>query len=94
MWPTTSNLGGLLFQNLFGLAAGPLIAGVLSDAFGLTPALTAVPAFGALAAAAFLTASRSYEADKAAVHLPAVGVATCSATPGSSQTRPTTARSY
>ena len=26
-----------LFQNLFGLAAGPFIAGVLSDAWGLTP---------------------------------------------------------
>jgi len=81
-----------LFQNLFGLAAGPLVAGVLSDAFGLTPALTAVPAFGALAAAAFLTASRSYAADKDAVHLPAVEVATGSAKPGSSQMRPTAAR--
>ena len=36
-----------LFQNLFGLAAGPFIAGVLSDAWGLTPALTVIPAFGA-----------------------------------------------
>jgi MFS family permease len=57
-----------LFQNLFGLAAGPFIAGVLSDTWGLTPALTAMPAFSALAAAAFLLAVRSYEADKAAVH--------------------------
>jgi MFS transporter, Spinster family, sphingosine-1-phosphate transporter len=57
-----------LFQNLLGLAAGPFIAGVLSDAWGLTPALTAMPAFAALAAAAFLLAARSYEADKAAAY--------------------------
>ena len=36
-----------LFQNLFGLAAGPFIAGVLSDAWGLEPALTRDAAFGA-----------------------------------------------
>jgi len=53
-----------LFQNLFGLAAGPFLAGVLSDAWGLAPALTAIPAFGAVAAIAFLVAGRSYEADK------------------------------
>ena len=43
-----------LFQNLFGLAAGPFIAGVLSDAWGLHAALTVMPAFGVLAALAFL----------------------------------------
>jgi MFS family permease len=53
-----------LFQNLFGLAAGPFIAGLLSDAWGLTPALTATPLFALLAAGAFLLAARSYEADK------------------------------
>jgi len=53
-----------LFQNLFGLAAGPFLAGVLSDAWGLTQALTAIPAFGAVAALAFLIAGRSYAADK------------------------------
>ena len=61
-----------LFQNLFGLAAGPFLVGVLSDAWGhaddagagLTQALTAIPAFGAVAALAFLLARRSYEADK------------------------------
>lgn len=53
-----------LFQNLFGLAAGPFIGGVLSDAWGLAPALAATPLFAALAAAAFLVASRSYEADR------------------------------
>ena len=32
-----------LFQNLFGLAAGPFITGVLSDALGLETALTIDP---------------------------------------------------
>ncbi len=54
-----------LFQNLFGLAAGPFLAGVLSDAWGLVPALTAMPLFALLAAGAFVLAARSYEADKA-----------------------------
>jgi MFS family permease len=54
-----------LFQNLFGLAAGPFLAGVLSDAWGLTPALSAMPLFALAAAAAFLLAARSYESDKA-----------------------------
>ena len=53
-----------LFQNLFGLAVGPFLAGVLSDAWGLESALTAIPAFSALAAIAFLMAGRSYETDK------------------------------
>jgi len=54
-----------LFQNLFGLAAGPFIAGMLSDAWGLVPALTVTPLFALLAAVAFMMAARSYEADKA-----------------------------
>jgi MFS family permease len=54
-----------LFQNLFGLAAGPFLAGVLSDAWGLAPALTAMPVFALVAAGAFLLAAGSYEADKA-----------------------------
>ncbi len=52
-----------LFQNLFGLALGPLIAGVLSDAWSLPQALTAMPLFSLLAAGAFLMAQRSYESD-------------------------------
>src|SRR5262245_41360705 len=52
-----------LFQNLFGLAAGPFIAGVLSDSWGLEIALTVMPAFAVLAAMAFLFAARSYEGD-------------------------------
>jgi predicted MFS family arabinose efflux permease len=53
-----------LFQNLFGLAAGPFIVGVLSDAWGLTPALAVTPAFGIVAAFAFVLARRSYAADR------------------------------
>jgi len=52
-----------LFQNLLGLATGPLIAGFLSDAWSLQHALIAMPVFGLLAAGAFLRASRSYGAD-------------------------------
>src|SRR4029077_14487376 len=52
-----------LFLNLFGLAAGPFIAGVLSDAWGLTASLTVMPEFGLLAALAFSFAARTYEAD-------------------------------
>jgi MFS family permease len=52
-----------LFQNLFGLAVGPLVTGMLSDAIGLEAALAAVPLFGALAAVFFMLAARSYEND-------------------------------
>jgi len=52
-----------LFQNLLGLAAGPFIAGALSDVYGLETALTLTPLFGLAAAAFFLLAARSYEAD-------------------------------
>lgn len=52
-----------LCQNLFGLAAGPFIAGVLSDRWGLQNALTVMPAFAVVAAVAFVWAARSYEAD-------------------------------
>jgi len=53
-----------LFQNLFGLALGPFLAGLLSDAWGLVPALAAMPLFALVAAGAFVLAARSYEADK------------------------------
>jgi MFS family permease len=52
-----------LFQNLFGLAAGPFIAGLLSDSIGLASALALMPAFCIAAALAFLVAARSYQAD-------------------------------
>ncbi|MBS0454852.1 MAG: MFS transporter [Proteobacteria bacterium] len=52
-----------LFQNLLGLAAGPFIAGLLSDAWTLQHALVAMPVFGLLAAWGFVLASRTYELD-------------------------------
>jgi len=52
-----------LFQNLFGLAAGPFIAGALSDTWGLTATLVAMPTFAIIAAFAFKIAARSYVAD-------------------------------
>ena len=52
-----------LVQNLFGLAAGPFIAGALSDAYGLQVALGTVPVFCLVAAGAFLFGSRTYERD-------------------------------
>jgi MFS transporter, Spinster family, sphingosine-1-phosphate transporter len=64
-----------LFQNLFGLAAGPFIVGMLSDSLGLERAMTVIPVFGALAAGFFLLASRSYEGDKQRVAAVAIEVA-------------------
>jgi MFS family permease len=52
-----------LCQNLFGLAAGPFIAGVLSDWWGLQTAMTVMPVFAIAAALAFMAAARSYEPD-------------------------------
>jgi MFS family permease len=52
-----------LFQNLLGLAAGPFIAGWVSDVWSLEMALTVMPAFGLLAAGLFMITSRCYEAD-------------------------------
>ncbi|WP_330901849.1 MFS transporter [Ramlibacter monticola] len=52
-----------LFQNLFGLALGPVLAGALSDTFGLQAALTWTPAFALVAAGAFVLAARTYAAD-------------------------------
>ncbi len=52
-----------LTQNLFGLAAGPLLTGFLSDAYGLPFALSVVPAFCVVAAAVFVIAARTYETD-------------------------------
>lgn len=52
-----------LFQNLFGLAAGPFIAGALSDAVGLEMALTLTPIGCVVAALLFLVARRTYVAE-------------------------------
>jgi predicted MFS family arabinose efflux permease len=54
-----------LMQNLFGLAAGPLLTGFLSDAYGLPFALSVVPLFCLLAAGGFLLAARTYVGDLA-----------------------------
>jgi len=56
-----------LTQNLFGLAAGPLLAGVLSDAYGLPFALSVIPVACLAAAFMFIWASRTYESDLKAV---------------------------
>ena len=52
-----------LTQNLFGLAMGPLIGGILSDAFGLQTALAVTPLFGIAAAWLLVIGSRTYERD-------------------------------
>ena len=52
-----------LAQNLLGLAAGPFLAGILSDLYGLQSALAVLPVFGLAAAGFFLLAARSYESD-------------------------------
>jgi predicted MFS family arabinose efflux permease len=77
-----------LFQNLFGLAAGPFIAGLLSDAWDLQSALTVMPFFGLLAALAFMVAARSYAADKQG----AIGVSALPAT--ASPARSTVSRAF
>ena len=53
-----------LFQNLFGLAIGPLIGGVLSDAVGLDNALALTPLACILAAISFVMAHGGYQAGK------------------------------
>ncbi|MFO1060037.1 MAG: MFS transporter [Dongiaceae bacterium] len=50
-------------QNLFGLAAGPLIAGALSDAFGLDAALALLPASSLIVVAALIAGARFYPAE-------------------------------
>ena len=54
-----------LFQNLFGLALGPFIAGALSDSLGLEAALTITPLAGVIAVFAFLRAATTYKEDAA-----------------------------
>lgn len=52
-----------LMQNLFGLAAGPFVAGRLSDAYGLPFALSVMPVSCLFACGVFLLAARTYEHD-------------------------------
>ena len=48
-----------LTRNLFGLAGGPLLAGALSDAYGLPFAMSVVPLFCLLAAVLYVFAART-----------------------------------
>jgi predicted MFS family arabinose efflux permease len=50
-------------QNLVGLAGGAFLAGVLSDAYGLSFALSVIPLFSVAAAIVFVLAARTYVAD-------------------------------
>lgn len=70
-----------LFQNLFGLAVGPFVGGLVSDAWGLQTALAVMPAFGLLAALCFLRAMRTYDADLAKVSDVRMDAATPAASP-------------
>ena len=53
----------VLGASLLGLAPGPFIVGLVSDATDLKTALTVAPLISLVAAALFLLASRSYESD-------------------------------
>jgi MFS family permease len=60
---TTAASMVVVVQNLFGLAIGPLIAGALSDAYGLQTALALVPVSCLLAACVLVIGSRTYGQD-------------------------------
>ncbi len=70
-----------LIQNLLGLAVGPFVTGLLSDAFDLNTALAMVPVFSLLSAALFLVAARTYEADLTNVERVRVEAAQAAADP-------------
>lgn len=53
--------------NLFGLAVGPFITGIISDIWSLKTALAVIPAAGFLSAFFYWKASRTYERDMATV---------------------------
>jgi predicted MFS family arabinose efflux permease len=57
----------VVVQNLGGLAIGPVLAGWLSDRYGLTVALAAIPLLCVVAAGLFWYGSRFYERDRDAV---------------------------
>lgn len=68
--PGVRSTGGAvlsLFQNFFGLAIGPFLAGLLSDQWGLAQALSVIPLCSILAAVFFMAASRGYDKDAAVV---------------------------
>jgi MFS family permease len=49
--------------NLFGLAVGPFLGGLISDHWGLNTAMAVIPAVGFLAAIFYWKASRTFEGD-------------------------------
>ena len=59
-----------LFQNLFGLALGPFVAGALSDSIGLEAALTITPLFGLIAVVRFARAATTYKPTRRALGEP------------------------
>ena len=56
-------------QNLFGLAIGPVLIGILSDRYGLASAMSAVPWFCCAAGALFVVAARTYQRDRGRVEV-------------------------
>lgn len=62
-------------QNLFGLAAGPFLAGVLSDAVGLGTALALMSLFCLASAAVLVAGARAYPAELAQAEALAARVA-------------------
>ena len=52
-----------LANNLLGLAPGPIVTGMLADAFGLSVALQLVPLVSLVSAAIFALARSSYQRD-------------------------------
>jgi MFS family permease len=61
-------------QNLFGLALGPLIAGALSDAYGLGTALAIMPLFCIASAVVLVIGARTYSSDAARVETTALTI--------------------
>jgi len=52
-----------LFQNLLGMAVGPVLVSVLSDQFGLHHAMTMLSVESRFAATCFIVAARTYNLD-------------------------------
>ena len=63
---STATAINALAQNLLGLAIGPILAGAISDSYGLPMAMTVMPAFCLLSAIVSVVGARSFERDLAA----------------------------